>query len=331
MASAWACLEGIRGLVGVPAEWGRALGDSFGGFRGAFLRERRELARSYPCAVGCGRMREVVGHGDGSFVALCTCEPARGEDFALAREDLVLLELDLGRLGRALCRALGCDARPNDLGVPGARQIGAFSAAAVPVVLSIQDEREGFREAVAGVIAAIGKPFILLAPTSGFVDGAVLGRLKGAGAALFDLESHVVLLPSGKLQAKKNPMELFAAFLPGASGPAPEEVARQVFAMVKALDTERVVRKAPVLTVFRLYFAEGLSRAEVAKRCGCVASLITDRLKQIERRLGKTRDQLRVISPQFEKIEDSLSDSRARRIYRKVAAYGDSEDGDEED
>jgi hypothetical protein len=264
-------------------------------------------------------------------VAVCACEPWNGDDFALAAADLVLLELSWSKLGRALCRALECDVRDTDLGMPGARQIGAFSPTAVPVVLSIQDDRDDFRQALGGIVSRVGKPFILLAPTSGFLDAGALDMLRGARAEFFDLETHVLLLPSGALQAKKNPAELFSGFVSSTADRAPDEVARQLFAVVKALDSERVVRKAPVMTVFRLYFVEGRSRAEVAKRCGCVPGLVTSRITQIEAKLGRTRDQLRVMSAQFEEIEDSLSDPRAKKTYRKGAAYGDSPDGEPEE
>ena len=327
--SIWRCLENVRGLVGVPALWQSWLGGEFGVFRSAFLRQRPERARSYPCPNVCGGTRDVVGRSDGSFVAVCSCDPLNGDDFALAAGDLVLLELSWSRLGRALCGALKCDVRDTDLGVPGARQIGAFSPAAVPVVLSIQDERGDFRHALAGIAARLGRPFILLAPTSGFVDAGVLEILRGAQAEFFDLESHVLPLPSGTLQARKNPTELFAAFLPGPAGRPPDEVARQLFALVEELEGEGKWRKAPVTKVFHLYCVKGLSRAEVAKGCGCVPALVTLRLKLIEGKLGRKPIELRQLSPQFEEIEESLSDSRAQNIYRKGAIYGDSQDDEQ--
>ena len=327
----WRCLENIRGLVGVPALWRSWLGGDFAAFRGAFLRQRPERAGSYPCPNACGRTRDVVGRADGSFVAVCACDPWNGDDFAVRAADLVLLELSWSGLGRALCRALECDVRDTDLGVPGARQIGAFSPAAVPVVLSIQDDRDDFRLALAGVAARLGKPFILLAPTSGFVDAVGLEMLRGARAEFFDLETNVLLMPSGSLQAKNNPTGLFAAFLPGPAGQAPDEVARQLFALVEELEAEGKWRKAPVTKVFHLYCVKGLSRAEVAKGCGCVPALVTLRLKLIEKKLGRKPIELRQLSPQFEQIEDSLSDPRAKNIYRKGAIYGDSPDDEQEE
>jgi len=201
----------------------------------------------------------------------------------------------------------------------------------VPVVLAVQESRDDFGHAVAGLAAKLGMPFILVAPTNHLMDARGLEILKGARGQCFDMESLVLLLPSGAVQAKQNPMEVFAAFLPGSSGPAPEDVARQVFATLEKLDSQGDWRKAAPSKVLRLYYGKGLSRREVAKRCGCVAGLITLRLQQIEGALKMTRAELLGLSSHLQRIEDSLSDSRARSIYRKGAAYGDSpDDGQEE-
>jgi hypothetical protein len=214
------------------------------------------------------------------------------------------------------------------LGVHGAVQIGAFSTSAVPVVVCIQQQREDFRQSVTALIAQTAGRFILMAPTSRFVDARMLAGLKGVGAQLFTLADTVFVMPSGKLQATREPNQIFAAFLPGFTAPAPEQVAREVFAALEKLDSQGNWRKAPPSKVLRLYYGQGLSRNDVAKRCGCVPGLISARLELIERTLKMDRSALRGLSSHLQKIEESLSDSRARRIDRKRAIYGDDpEDG----
>jgi hypothetical protein len=53
------------------------------------------------------------------------------------------------------------------------------------------------------------------------------------------------------------------------------------------------VREPPIVQVFRFYCVEGLPR------CGCVESLITLRLQQIEQKLGRPPAELRALSSQF--------------------------------
>lgn len=124
------------------------------------------------------------------------------------------------------------------------------------------------------------------------------------------------------MQARKIGGELFSPYLPQVSEPISDNEARVLFASIKVLESESNYRKAPVTRVFQLYCQEKLSRNEVAKACHCVPSLITLRLKAIEKKLGRKPLELRGISSHFDGIADSLTDSRARRIDRKRAIDG---------
>jgi hypothetical protein len=63
--------------------------------------------------------------------------------------------------------------------------------------------------------------------------------------------------------------------------------------------------------------------------CHCDKSLVALRLKTMQEKLPWQPQQLRALSAHVEAMQDALSDSRARSIYRKGAVYGD-EEGDEE-
>ncbi len=108
--------------------------------------------------------------------------------------------------------------------------------------------------------------------------------------------------------------------------PVPESVARQVFALVKELEGDSRWRKAPIVRVFRLYCIECLPVMKVARRCGCSRSLIFMRLNQLRTKLGRDPAELRQLSSHFERIEDSIRDPRARRIYRRESAGDDGPD-----
>jgi hypothetical protein len=179
-------------------------GGDFSTFERAFLNKRAAPGKSCPCPRECGCAHDLVERADGSFVAVCTCDPWNCDDFSVALDEAALLELNWLRLGRAICHAFECDFRETDLHLPLTRQIGSKFASAVPVVLTIRDGREDFRRTVAGVVAQFGKPFILLGPTSGFLDANSIGLLHGARVEFFDLASHVTLLPGGVLQARKS-------------------------------------------------------------------------------------------------------------------------------
>lgn len=288
------------------------------------MRKRPGRAESYPCPNVCGRMREVVGRADGSFVALCACEPWNGDDLPLAAADVVLLELNWSRLGRALCGALECDVRDTDLGLRGARQLGAFSPAAVPVVLSIQDDRDNFRLALDAVAARLGKPFILLAPTSGFLDAGGLEILRGARAEFFDLESNLTLMPSGLLVARKRGVELFAGLLPESRRELSDEELRRIYGQVLLTSRDAgSAREAPLKAVFDFYCVKAFSAREVSVKLDCSKATVMNRLGTLREIAGVPAKELRAYKPFFEQIEKDLTEPRARRLRRKDAAFGD--------
>jgi len=105
-------------------------------------------------------------------------------------------------------------------------------------------------------------------------------------------------------------------------------LAAKVFELLTALDPDNRVRKAPPLKVFLLHFRQNLSRSQVARVCGCSRTLVAERLRSIREKLPWQPHQLRELSAHVEAMQDALTDSRARRVYRKGAVYGD-EEGDE--
>ena len=105
-------------------------------------------------------------------------------------------------------------------------------------------------------------------------------------------------------------------------------LAAKVFELLTALDPDNRIRKAPPLKVFLLHFRQNHSRSQVARVCGCSQTLVAERLRSIREKLPWQPHQLRALSGHVEAMEDAVSDSRARRIYRRGAVYGDDE-GDE--
>jgi DNA-directed RNA polymerase specialized sigma24 family protein len=113
--------------------------------------------------------------------------------------------------------------------------------------------------------------------------------------------------------------------------PAERSIAAKVFELLTALDPDNRLRKAPPIKVFLLRFRKNLPRAEIARICGCDKSLVALRLKTIRDKLPWEPRQLREMSAHVEAMQDAVSDSRARRIYRKGAVYGEEEDSQQPD
>jgi len=317
MSKLWRCLEDLRGLVAVPAGWRARLDGEFDAVRGAFLRARPEAARSFPCPHECGCFHEVVRHDDGRIVGVCRCESWSCDDIPLKEEDLVLLELNWPKLGRAIASALDCDPKESVFGVPGLMQVGSFGGAALPVVLSIQHEPDEFRGALAELAVRLREGFILLAPTSRFVDGNCKELLASTRAGFFDLESQVEVMASGRLVAREKAGELFAAHLPEKKEAVRDSESLRVFRLFGELLAMGTKWKAAPARVFDLMVFKRMTQAETAVACKCAPSLITKRVALIE---GHFRLPI-------EKLRDYASDLKERQRTVKGDRYAKKKRG----
>lgn len=319
-ARVWRSLEELPTGIGVASDWRHFAGDAWPAWQRGFLDQRDEPATSFHCAHECGCAHRVVQHDDGRVVAVCECDPWNCEDIPLTARDVVAWEFNHTRLARAVCRALELERREQNLGLPWTQQVATFSAAAVPVAITIQQERGEFRQVVADLAARWREGFILFAPTSRFVDGRVHELLSHARAKFFDLESHVRLLPDGTLHAPKRAGELFAQFVTRRDDGASDNEAVRVFALMKSLGTGERTRKAPLDRVFRLLVLEGLSQEAVAVKCQCSPGLVSLRVTEIERRMSRPVAELRALASRLGEMDAPVKDSRAGAIYRRGLA-----------
>jgi hypothetical protein len=314
--SFWRCLEEIPGLIALPAVWRHWTSENFGPFQTLCLQVSSRLATHVSCPLNCGCNHFIIHRHDGTgAIAVCRCESEACADFPVTLADITHLEVSWTRLGRALCKALGLENKTAKLSLPATVQIGCWSADAVPVILTIQSDSDVFRHVIAELGLRLARPFILLAPTNLHMTANCDELLAHARAAFFPLETTVTLTDNGTLVSKTIPGELFARFTPEEK--LPEDAAMRAFAIAKSLDSEQGTRKAPLFSVFRLYCTQTISVEQVAKRLHCSKATIINRLRLLRKRTGTDPKNLRAYSAQFSRIEDSLSDSRARHIYRK--------------
>jgi hypothetical protein len=118
---------------------------------------------------------------------------------------------------------------------------------------------------------------------------------------------------------------------PPESDPESRTMAAKLMQLLAALDPDERLRKAQPLKVFLLRFRQDLSRSQIAVTCKCSESLVAKRLRAILASVPWHPRQLRALSAYVEAMEDAVSDSRARRIYRKGAVYGDEHDDEAPD
>ena len=214
--------------------------------------------------------------------------------------------------------------------MPNTCQIGSWSADAVPVVLTLQTNRHVFRNVLAELALRLKTRFILFAPTADHLDATGHELLAHAHAAFFARTSHTRLDSQGALRSIRSPGELFARFTPQPCDSSTEDTTRKAFALVKALDARKHSKQPSPAAVFSFYCIDGMSVAEIARKCRCSRGTILNRLEFIRRKTGADPVRVRRLSAQFESFGERTPDARARRTSAKGLIY-DTPEHEEED
>jgi hypothetical protein len=98
-----------------------------------------------------------------------------------------------------------------------------------------------------------------------------------------------------------------------AQPPINQGEAQRIFAVLTKLRTETGVRKAPLHDVFEYMVMQGLSGEETARRCKCVPSLISARVRTLKERFGMPVSQLQHYASVLNEMETSVRGDKRRR------------------
>lgn len=214
MRSPWHSLENVPAHSAAAADWELHLDDAYPAAREAFLQKAKRKASSVQCPHVEGCTHELKPRGNG-FVGKCKDDAEPGcDDIMLTADEAEVWEVNLKRLGAAIAGALKCVVKDEKLELDRTRQIASLGTAPpLPILLTVQQDADGFGNVVARLVARWPNGFVLLAPTSRFCTATATDMLSRVNAGFFDLETHVELRESGKLHAPKTGAELFAELL----------------------------------------------------------------------------------------------------------------------
>jgi len=313
MATVWQTIERAPEAA-AALSWRRWLGPAFDAVAAVCLHATTRTVDCIPCENGCARSHAVRKRG-AALVGIC----GYGEDcddVPLTVADITVWEVDLSRLARALAKALGCGLTLAPVGFHRTIQVAALGNPVVPVVLTVQPDAENYRNAVAYLLAHLPKGFILLTPTK-LGDANTLELLTKASVGFYDLESHLTLLPSGKLHSAKTADVLFAAHLPATKEMVRDAESARVWRLFSELLGMGAKLKASPAQVFDLMVFKKKTHAETAVACKCARSLITKRVAVIENHFDMT----------IEKLCDFASDLKDRLTTVKGDRYAKKKHG----
>ena len=95
------------------------------------------------------------------------------------------------------------------------------------------------------------------------------------------------------------------------------DMARQLFALVEKMESDRNLKRPSVMEVFRLYCIKGKTTDQIVDICKTSKGTVMNRLKVIRSVTGKNPKDLQAFSPYLQRIEETIADSRAEYIHRK--------------
>ena len=320
----WKWLEemGHLPMDAVPAVWEQVCGPELARAR-HFLVPTDERAESVPCRdqFPCECHHRVVEHEPTRIMAACQCDEGGCRAFPIEPKDIAVWRADVRRLGREIASALQCQVKESEVDVRGAWQIGAFGGESLPVILMIQASRSRFEQALMELVLKLGKPFVVLSPTSDFLTANGQSMLARVNAGFFGLGSVVEVMESGRLVAPKKAGEIFSRFLPEMKEALTESESARVFRLFGELMGMGTELKASPARVFDLMVMKGRSQAEAAVACKCARSLITVRVDMIE---GHFRMPI-------ETLRNFASDLKERKATVKGDRYGGKRKGGREE
>ncbi|MBN9520538.1 hypothetical protein J0H58_18765 [bacterium] len=208
-------VDDLSGLAAVTAGWEAVAGSAGFAAGRPFLRPRAEIARSVPGPDG-GLPLEVVEHPGGDLVGVSP----DGGVVPLTRDQLVVYEVDRGRLARAVAAAFGLD--PPAAGSPPARVVGAgrllTPGGAYPCLLAFPHAGEDLDTLAARLVAAGEAPFVLFAPTRRWAGRLLEPGLRLRQSAFVPLAGAVAPAGRGRLRAVRPLADQVARAL-GVTGP----------------------------------------------------------------------------------------------------------------
>jgi hypothetical protein len=210
----WRALEALPGLAAERLEWRRLVGDEWPIVEPLFRQTGALVDRIWcPSPSGVDCPRRVIRHDDGSIVAVCGDEPRNCDTISLTLEDIVVLELDVRRLAKALAAPLGLKAAPSWIREPDILEFGMHQVAAgrgVPVMLLWARTPDQVGLAIDFLIHAFDGPFAVATPTNRFVGAGTRAKIRQAGGMHFSLSDALGADDHGTLAGQHAPANIFA-------------------------------------------------------------------------------------------------------------------------
>ena len=320
--SFWQAVHVLGDTPAVRDEWRRHTGDDFP-LAEPFLVSTGRESLTYPCPECSAKMvvdspdyaHRWAVHEDRDL----SCKPVHN----LSPQDLLEWRLDWNTIADAVARAL--ELTPDSMREihPLAWEIAHLRADGQrhPAYLILGSEGLA---AVHTVCLSLGKRVLVFTPTHDAQVEQVLTIRKGVYLALDD---HLTPLPGLAFTASQSAREQVKAFhesLTPRTAPVDPNVAATVLRLAQELDANPRVKAPNHITVLRLYCIENRTVEDIRRTCGCSHGTVSNRKDALEKKLGRSLDELRQAADVLTPMMQALHDPRARVINARAAIYDDA-------
>jgi hypothetical protein len=211
----WKTLRLVRGGATSRYDWAYLLQDEWPTVA-PLLRstgtEASRIACPSPAGEHCPRR---VRRWKGTIVAVCSDPEFDCEDVEVTREDLTVLEVDVGRLAGSLCRLLNCepDLRPLHF-AERTWCIGWYEPIAgerFTLCLAFPSTGDEAHSAAVRLVGHLDRPFILFVPAHDVIDSETVEYLRRHRARPLFLE-EVLTVDSGTWHLQRSAEDILREF-----------------------------------------------------------------------------------------------------------------------
>jgi len=290
--------------------WKCRFGDALPLVQAWFLKPAKKRAETVPCPLTCGCIHRVLPDNR----AVCGCGDC--EDIVLEDTDAEAWMVNWSGLGNRVREAFDLEHKAMRPTANKVWQVGSFGGDALQIIMVVQPDRIGFNEAIAQLVARTTKRFVVLTPTATHHDMESRELLATKKAGLHALESHLTILPSGRVVAKTTAGELLSTYLPTIETSIEDAAAMRMFAMRKKLRIAGKNHKAPHNDVFDLVVMEGRSQEYVAREFECSPGLISKRVDEIEIIMDLKLDRMKTLAQRTKDMDSTVKGDKTGKQRR---------------
>ncbi len=205
----WHKLVDLQGHQGVLSEWGD--------FPSSLLQITQQFAHAIPCGKSGGCYMNIITHGDGNRVGICTAEPRRCDRRDLTKAEAIIYRLNTSALFQKIAESTYCHFQHEVVsGKPHLWKIGHLNPQAdyrFAVYVFLGGTAAGMDKVVNMLTAQSDQPFLLISTLGSLAGHAALEAAQRNKSKIVGLDDVLDIDAGGAIIAKGSATALIAGWV----------------------------------------------------------------------------------------------------------------------